>query len=102
KKTLKTGVTAMVREVYAHSRMSQHSHEDAHRFIVCWQSKEHDPWRICCGHDLAFALGRALQFLVGTQNAASVSCEQIESRLRLAYGPEDFRATKLFEQIGAW
>jgi hypothetical protein len=102
KKTMKSDVIAMVKEVHAHSQMMQSSYEAVHQFVVCWQAKEHDWWRMCCGHDLAVALGKALQSLIGTNQAGSVSADEMESRLRLAYGPDDFRATSLFTQIRIW
>ena len=102
KKTLKTDLDAMLREVHAHSNMLRNSYDEARRFVDCWLAKDYDPWRMCCGHDLAFAFGKALQSLIGSQNAHSVSCEQIESQLRLAYDLEDFRATKLFKSIRVW
>jgi hypothetical protein len=102
RKTMKSDVVAMVKEVYANSQKVKQSYDEDYSFISYWQSKEHDPWRMCCGHDLAVALGKALQSFMGTQNAGNVSSDQIESRLRLAYRPADFRNTKLFEHIRAW
>lgn len=63
---------------------------------------EHCPHMICCGHDLTSLLGKALQGLLGTNNATHVEKEKIELALRLAFSWEDFSHTEVFAQLEAW
>jgi hypothetical protein len=92
----------MVREVFNHSRVFGHDLQAVIEFIEDWQAKPHDRWLITCGHDVVTSLGRALQQMLGTQNSGAVQPEQIESRLRLAFSSDDFRATRIFADIRDW
>ena len=62
----------------------------------------HDPWQICCGHDLANILAVALRRVFGTNPAATVSPERVEQSLRLAFEFAYFRETQLYSAVWEW
>lgn len=62
----------------------------------------HDPWQICCGHDLVHILSIGLRSLFGTNDASKVSPDTLEKVLRLAYEPSYFQVTELFDAIVIW
>jgi hypothetical protein len=44
----------------------------------------------------------SLRALFGNETAQATKAEEIESKLRMAFGLHDFRATKLFQAIINW
>lgn len=62
----------------------------------------HDPWHICCGHDLIQILTIGLKRVFGSRRAKRKRYEEIESDLRLAYEKADFIATQLYDSIVKW
>ncbi len=66
------------------------------------QSDTHDPWYVCCGHDLVRILSVGLRYLVGSCNATDVAPENLERSLRLAYEPIYFLATRLYQALRDW
>lgn len=63
---------------------------------------QHDPWQICCGHDLIEILALALQKAIGTQKKSDVEPAKLEQSLRLAYENAYFCETRLFLLIQSW
>jgi Protein of unknown function (DUF4435) len=63
------------------------------------KSTEHDRWQVCCGHDLVKILAIGLQRVFGSCKEDTADLEKI---LRLAYRPEDFLATQLYQDIRTW
>ena len=64
--------------------------------------EDHDPWHVCCGHDLVEILSIGLRRVFGTQGEADVKPARLERSLRLAYERAHFMATRLFSAIRAW
>ena len=62
----------------------------------------HDPWQVCCGHDLVGVLSLALRHAIGSQKAEQVAPPVLERSLRLAYEMAHFRGTALFRRIVEW
>ena len=102
KRTFQFAIKEMVQEVFQHSQKPNLDVPAAVGFISEWQSRQHDRHLMCCGHDFALLLGRALQSLIGSQTTVATETEQIERSLRLAFSVEDFRQTKLYDDIRAW
>ena len=68
------------------------------------QSDAHDPWHVCCGHDLVCVLSRGLHGAIGrgrndTKNATP---EMLEISLRLAFEHSHFYKTSLYASIQKW
>jgi hypothetical protein len=62
----------------------------------------HDPWHVCCGHDLICLLSLGLRSLFGSCNAVDVRPEVLEQNLRLAFEQAQFSTTGLFQTIRQW
>jgi hypothetical protein len=62
----------------------------------------HDPWEVCCGHDLACILSLGLRKALGSKKSTQVEPERIEESLRLAYEFANFSATDLYQSLKAW
>jgi hypothetical protein len=59
----------------------------------------HNPWQVCCGHDLVEILSIALRKLIGSQNRDS---KELEKNLRLAYEDTYFCKTQIYVSIRSW
>lgn len=62
----------------------------------------HDPWQVCCGHDLVEILGYALRKTLGSRGANDAKADVLEKDLRLAFDRRWFGQTRLCEDIRAW
>lgn len=62
----------------------------------------HDPWHICCGHDLVSILSIGLRKAIGNGNANDVKSEFLERSLRLAFERSHFYRTHLYLSIQSW
>lgn len=92
----------LFKEVINHSQKQGLSVDSYLAEIEAWRGTPHDPWDMCCGHDLCRILGIALQSLWGTQNSNRVTQEEVESRLRLAFDAEFFRNSEVYSRIKTW
>jgi len=61
----------------------------------------HDPWQVCCGHDLVEILGYALRKTLGSRSANDAKADVLEKDLRLAFDRRWFARTRLCEDIRA-
>ncbi|MEH2452589.1 DUF4435 domain-containing protein [Nostoc sp.] len=66
------------------------------------KSNNHDPWQICCGHDLVEILSFGLRKVLGSNKAADVEPNSLERSLRLAYEEIYFHQTQLYLEIRTW
>jgi len=62
----------------------------------------HDPWQVCCGHDLVEILSFGLRKILGSANASEVEPRSLERNLRLAYEETYFCQTQLYTAIRSW
>lgn len=62
----------------------------------------HDPWQICCGHDLVQILSVGLRKTIGSNNAKDIEPNILERSLRLAYEEAYFHDTQLYLDICTW
>lgn len=62
----------------------------------------HDPWHVCCGHDLVELLSLGLRKVLGHHTDANVRRERLEQLLRLAYEAGYFQRTVLYVRIREW
>jgi hypothetical protein len=72
---------------------------DIHDKIRQLMKDSHDPWHICCGHDLVCILSCGLRKAIGTK---SLEPDDLEKDLRLAFELSHFCATRLYASIRAW
>ncbi len=72
---------------------------DAQKSMDLLKSDSHDPWHVCCGHDLVHILAVGLQKAIGTHGAQTASAELVEKWLRLAFEHAHFRKTQLYSSI---
>lgn len=62
----------------------------------------HDPWHVCCGHDLVSVLSLGLTKAIGTYDTHTAAPEIVEKWLRLAYERSYFAKTQLHSFIKQW
>ena len=92
----------MIVAVKNHSRKFDLDHGEVLEQLAEWRQKEHDRWMMCCGHDVTALIARGVRSLFGTNSSKAHTAEDIESRLRLAFGEAQFRVTQLFQDIRSW
>ena len=97
--TLKLDTTKMITEIKNKSRGRGPNEEDLQKSVSELTDSNHDPWDVCCGHDLVFILSIGFRKALGSQQVKS---ELIEKSLRLAYGAAYFFATQLYESLRMW
>jgi hypothetical protein len=99
---LAVDVSDMIDEVYNSSGRTCARKTELILDIAELKSLKLDIWTMCSGHDLTAIVGMALRALFGNETAQATKAEEIESKLRMAFGLHDFRATKLFRAIINW
>jgi hypothetical protein len=62
----------------------------------------HDPWHVCCGHDLVCILSVVLRKTIGNWNLNDVRPEVLERSFRLAFERSYFYKTQLYLSILHW
>ena len=92
----------LLQEIQTRSRQGSLLPDEIWPRIETLASRNADPWHVCCGHDLVTLLGIGLRRVWGTNNDATVTREQMERSLRLAYTRTSFEATNLHAQLRAW
>ena len=65
-------------------------------------SEAHDPWQLCCGHDLICVLSIGLRRKFGSRTHQEVEPKHINTLLRLAFETSHFRTTQLYSSIRKW
>ncbi len=81
---------------------SPYTEEQLHTFLQTLRQNTHDPWYVCCGHDLIEILSVGLRSTFGSWRATEVAPKLLEKGLRLAYEPSFFQQTELYQAIRAW
>ncbi len=66
------------------------------------ENAAHDPWHVCCGHDLVCILSLGLTKAIGTHSTKEVTPEIVEKLLRLAYERSYFVKTQVYLLIRQW
>ncbi|NEP15226.1 MAG: hypothetical protein F6K14_34670 [Symploca sp. SIO2C1] len=90
------------------TRVRQKSHpcswkdEQLKTWLINQKSSSHDPWQVCCGHDLVEILSVSLRKTFGSNKAAEVEPNRLERNLRLAYEKAYFLKTHLYLKIRTW
>ena len=89
----------MITEVKNKSQRHDLCEEDLQNSIDELSNTNHDPWDVCCGHDLVCILSFGFRKALGSR---TVRPELIETSLRLAYEATYFFATQLYESLRTW
>lgn len=97
--SLKTDEAKLIREV---KNKSQVFDLDLEQRLASKQSADHDPWQICCGHDLVEILSVGLRKAIGSARPSEVEPTTLERSLRLAYEATYFGKTQIYSSICAW
>jgi hypothetical protein len=101
-KTLALNEGALLRVLQSRSRKGVLIEADIRAKIALLKSVEHDPWQVCCGHDLVSVVSIALLRVFGANKEADVKPGRLEESLRLAFTAADFKGTRLWTAIRAW
>ncbi|MCC5635924.1 DUF4435 domain-containing protein [Nostoc sp. CHAB 5844] len=100
--TLQINELQMIREVKNKSQAYTLKDEDLQQRLTNQKSNNHDPWQVCCGHDLVQILSVGLRKALGSNKAADVEPNSLERSLRLAYEEIYFCKTQLYFNIRTW
>jgi len=101
--TLQIDEYRLIREVRNKSQAFSLNSEDLQQQLTIQKSSSHDPWQICCGHDLVEILSLSLRKTIGSaRKAANVERIILEKSLRLAYEEAYFCETQLCLDIRKW
>jgi Protein of unknown function (DUF4435) len=94
----------LIREVKNKSQNFSLRDEDLQQRLRLMSQKKnsHDPWQVCCGHDMVEILSLGLRKAIGTNKAADVEPNGLERNLRLAYEEVYFYQTDIYLEIRAW
>lgn len=100
--TLQIDELKLVREVKNKSQVFSLKDENLQQLLVDQRKNNHDPWQICCGHDLVEILSLGLRKAIGSNKAVDVEPISLERNLRLAYEEIYFRDTQVYLHIRKW
>lgn len=100
--TLQIDELKLIRVVKNKSQAFSLKDEDLQQRLIGQKSDRHDPWQICCGHDLVEILSLGLRKAIGSNKAADVEPNSLERNLRLAYEEIYFYETQLYLDIRTW
>jgi len=99
---LSVDATALIVEVRNHSRRPVPTVDQLKEELEGIIDESHDPWQVCCGHDVVEILAIGFRRVLGSQRNIDSTGEKIEQALRLAYESSFFVETKLFSAIVMW
>ena len=100
--TLRIEEIDLIKEVKNKSQAFSLKNEDLQQRLISRKNKSHDPWQVCCGHDLVEILSFALRKTIGSNKPSDVEPDSLERSLRLAYEEAYFRETNLYLEIRQW
>ena len=100
--TIQVDELKLITEVRNKSHSCSGKNEELKTWVINKKAGNHDPWQVCCGHDLVEILSLSLRKTIGSNNAAEVEPNGLERNLRLAYEEAFFRKTLLYSKIRTW
>lgn len=71
-------------------------------YIQDLRDDTHDPWHVCCGHDLVRILSIGLRKIIGTWDPKDVRPDNRERCFRLVFDHLCFYKTQLYPSIRQW
>lgn len=96
------GIIKLIKTVKDNSQKANLDENGIKQSIEELENQNHDPWQICCGHDLICILSIGLCKKWGSWNTNEVKSETLERELRLAYEKEYFTKTELYQLLQDW
>lgn len=108
KQELTTDIKRLIRIVQSHtsdtidSQKYQFKDDELHTRIQQLSNDSHDPWHVCCGHDVVNILSVGLCRAIGSNSGQIAKPDQIEKWLQLAYEQSYFSQTRLYAAIQKW
>lgn len=100
--TLQINELKLIQEIKNKSQAFSLNEKNLQERLKSQKSNNHDPWQICCGHDLVEILSFGLRKALGSNKAADVEANSLERSLRLAYEEIYFHQTQLYLDIRTW
>ena len=100
--TLITDIPKLLKSVKNHSQKHALEEKTLAGRMQKLQSNTHDPWHICCGHDLICILSIGLCKALGSSNPTDVKPDVLEKFLRVGYEYSHFGGTELYRAIRQW
>lgn len=100
--TLQIDELKMIQEVKNKSQTFSLKNEDLQKRLMSQKSSSHDPWQVCCGHDLVEILSLGLRKAIGSNKTTDVEPNSLERNLRLAYEEAYFCNTQIYFGIRTW
>ncbi|MBF0473653.1 MAG: hypothetical protein HQK93_07965, partial [Nitrospirae bacterium] len=97
--TLDVDDEKFINAVFTNSNIQRPDLDDILNLIDDLKNDSHDPWQVCCGHDLINILEIGLKSFFGSK---MIPPDTIERSLRLAYEYSFFKATMLYNEIMKW
>ncbi|MEB3231559.1 MAG: hypothetical protein VKJ64_11160, partial [Leptolyngbyaceae bacterium] len=101
-RTLKINEAKLIQEVKNKSQAFALKNEDLQQRLTEQKNDSHDPWQVCCGHDLVEILSLGLRKALGSAKASEVEPSSLERNLRLAYEETYFCKTRIYLSICLW
>jgi hypothetical protein len=106
KDVLTVDIVQLIRLVQSHTAGSSGSQKpllkdsDLQDKMEQFSRDTHDPWHVCCGHDVVAILSLGLRKAIGSSKIAEP--DLIEKCLRLAYEHAFFSQTQLYAAMQIW
>lgn len=91
-----------IQEVKNKSQAFALRNEDLQQRLTNQRKDNHDPWQVCCGHDLVEILSLGLRRAIGSARASDVEPSSLERSLRLAYEETYFCKTQIYLSVRLW
>ena len=102
-KTLCVDVDNLIRELKTNSKDSALDYNVTKLKVMTLMGAGHDPWQVCSGHDLVLILSIGLRNIFGnSRRGKTVTSDQVDGMMRLAYNYSHFRSTGLYNSIRDW
>jgi hypothetical protein len=108
KEKLTVDIMRLIRIVQSHtsdnmgSQKPQFKDDELHDRMQQLSSYLHDPWHVCCGHDIVNILSLGLCKAIGSNSSQVARPDQVEKWLQLAYEWSYFSQTQLYAAIQNW
>ncbi len=102
-KTLRVSIDDLIRELKTNSGDSTLDENATKLKIMALDGEGDDPWQVCSGHDLVLILSIGFRNIFGNlRRGETVTPDQVDGMLRLAYNYSHFCLTRLHNSIKGW
>jgi hypothetical protein len=102
KAKLQIDINKLITAVKKNSKNISFDEKSMMRTIELLKRKNHDPWQVCCGHDMVQILAVGFRKVFGKEKSKTLTAEVIEGMLRLTYKYDYFCNTALCRSKRNW